>query len=59
MKKPTEPNEKQKKLISDNNLVPANWLVLAESKTDLEIQSKRSGQRRVLYKKKIKKSGTK
>lgn len=51
MKKSTEPNEQQKKLISNNNLVPDNWLVLAESKTDLEIQSKRSGMRRILNKK--------
>lgn len=59
MKRLKEPNDKQKKLISDNNLVPDNWLILSESKTDLEIQSKRSGMRRVLNKKKRKKSDTK
>ncbi len=46
-----EPNDKQRELIKNNKLSPDNWLVLSESKTTLEIQSKRSARRRILDKK--------
>lgn len=47
LRKPTRDN---KILMSKHNLVPENWLVIAESKTDLEVVSRRSGRRRVLEK---------
>ena len=46
-----EPNDKQRELINNNKLSPDNWWVLSESKTTLEIQSKRSARRRILDKK--------
>lgn len=46
-----EPNDKQKELIKKNKLTPDNWWVLSESKTTLEIQSKRSARRRIIDKK--------
>lgn len=51
MKQPNKPTRNQKELISKNGLDPENWRVIFESKTTLEIVSRRSGRRRVLNKK--------
>lgn len=50
MKQPSKPTRAQKEIISKHGLIPNNWNVIFESKTDLEIVSRRSGQKRVLSK---------
>lgn len=51
MKQPRKPTRDNKELIASYGLSPDNWSVVYESKTDLEIISKRSGMRKVLEKK--------
>lgn len=50
MKQPRKPTRENKELMSKHNLVVDNWMVLSESKTDITLISRRSGQRRVLEK---------
>lgn len=47
-----EPDEEQKRLIKLNGLCPENWIVIYESKTTLEIVSRRKSMHRVLRKRK-------
>jgi len=42
--------EEQRLLISSHRLRPDNWIVLSDTKHELEIKSKRSAQRRILQK---------
>jgi len=50
MKQPKKPTRANKELMSKNKLVPDNWMVLSESKTELVVISKRSNQCRTLVK---------
>ena len=50
MKQPKKPTRANKELMVKNNLVPDNWAVVSESKTELEVISKRTGKRRTLKK---------
>lgn len=50
MKQPKKLTRANKELMSKNNLVPDNWMVLSESKTELVVISKRSKQCRTLAK---------
>lgn len=50
VKQPKKPTRENKVLMSKHGLVPNNWMVLSESKTDLTVISRNSGQRRVLMK---------
>lgn len=55
MKQQKKPTREQKEIISKNGLVVENWMVVEDSKTELEVVSKRSGQRRILEKEKRRK----
>ena len=50
MKQPKKPTRENKVLMSRYNLIPANWMVVAENETELEIINKKSGRRRKLSK---------
>ena len=50
MKQPKKPTRANKELMVKNNLVPDNWAVVSESKTDLVVISKKSGKIRKLDK---------
>ena len=50
MKQPRKPTMEEKEIISKHGLVPDNWMVIATSKTDIEVISKRTRQRRVMEK---------
>ena len=51
--KDTFPNKEQADLIRKNSLNPFNWKVVFENSSTLEIVSKHSSQRRILYKNSI------
>lgn len=50
MKQPKKPTRDQKELMTKRGLIANNWMVIADSKTELEVISKRSGRRRTLEK---------
>lgn len=50
MKQPKKATRNQKELMTKHGLIADNWMVVAESKTELEVISKRSGKRRTLEK---------
>lgn len=50
MKQPKKATRNQKELMTKRGLIASNWMVLAESETELEVISKRSKQRRKLEK---------
>lgn len=50
MKQPKKPTREQKEIMSKAGLVPGNWNVITDNKAEMEVISKRSGQRRTLKK---------
>lgn len=50
MKQPKKATRNQKELMTKRGLIPDNWMIVSESKTELEVISKRSGKRRTLEK---------
>lgn len=50
MKQPKKPTRANKELMGKNNLVPDNWAVVSESKTELVVISKKSGKIKKLVK---------
>lgn len=50
MKQPKKPTRDQKELMTKRGLIANSWMVVAETKTELEVISKRSKQRRTLEK---------
>ena len=50
MKQPKKPTREHKELMAKNNLVPDNWAVVSESKTELVVISKRTKTTRKLVK---------
>ena len=50
MKQPKKPTRANKELMAKNNLIPDNWAVVSESKTELVVISRRSGAKRTLSK---------
>lgn len=50
MKQPKKPTRANKELMNKRGLVPDNWMVVSESKTELVVISKRSNKRRSLVK---------
>lgn len=50
MKQPKKPTRANKELMARNKLVPDNWSVVSDGKTDLVVISKRSGTVRTLSK---------
>ena len=50
MKQPKKPTRANKELMVKNNLVPDNWAVVSESKTELVVINKKSGKIKKLVK---------
>lgn len=50
MKQAKKPTRVQKELMSKHGLRPENWLVLTDNKAELQVVSRRSGQRRAIEK---------
>ena len=50
MKQPKKPTRANKELMVKNNLVPDNWAVVSENKTELVVINKKSGKIRPLVK---------
>lgn len=50
MKQPKKPTRAHKELMVKNNLVPDNWAVVSEDKTELVVISKRTKTTRKLVK---------
>lgn len=50
MKQPKKPTRDQKELMTKRGLKANNWMVVVETKTELEVISKISGKRRKLEK---------
>ena len=50
MKQPKKPTRDQKELMTKRGLIASNWMVVSETKTELEVISKKSGKRRTLEK---------
>lgn len=55
MKQAKRPTREQKEIMSEAGLVPENWNVITDNKAEMEVISKRSGQRRTVAKKARKK----
>lgn len=51
MKQPKKPTREQKELMEKNGLRPENWMVVTDNKAEMQVISKRSGQRRAIEKK--------
>lgn len=53
MKQPKKPTRANKELMAKNNLVPDNWAVVSENKTELVVINKKSGKIRKLDKQEV------
>ena len=51
MKQPKKPTRAQKEFMAEKGLRPENWMVLTDNKAEMQVVSKRSGQRRAIEKK--------
>ena len=50
MKQPRKPTRAQKELMSEHGLRSGNWMVLTDNRAEMQIVSRRSGQRRAIRK---------
>lgn len=50
LKQPKKPTRAQKELMAEHGLRPENWMVLTDNRAEMQIVSRRSGQRRSIGK---------